>query len=84
MRLLVCVFCAVFAVACVDRSGCLTGYACVHRFCVLQGDTIGVIKEPDSTHHVTRCVWLLSDKTVCDSIGHPSPAHPTCRVGESL
>lgn len=84
MKLLTVALCAVLALACIDRNGCLTGPACVHAYCVLTGDTIGVLAQTNASHHVVSCVWLLSDKTVCDSVAHPQPAKPACRIGDSL
>lgn len=84
MRTLALLLVAVFTAACVDRSGCLTGLACVERYCVLKGDTVGVLGRLDSSHRVTECIWLVSDKTVCDSIAHAKPARAVCKVGDSV
>jgi hypothetical protein len=33
--------------------------------CIYPGDTLGVIVRYDSTHRISECAWLLSDKQTC-------------------
>lgn len=70
----------VAALGCVDRVTGLDTPDCVRRFCVLKGDTIGVIKRTDSSRRITECAWLTSDVTTC--FEHPiERTKVTCVVG---
>lgn len=71
----------VVLVACTDRG--LTDIEIVRRYCILKGDTIGVlIVSEQETGIITQCVPLIAKVDICDTV--PVVRHPStpCVVGK--
>jgi hypothetical protein len=55
----------VAAIACTTVTGIDGGPDSVRRYCILKGDTVGVIKQSDGNGKIAACLWQLSMITSC-------------------